>query len=144
MVHLHVERTILASPDRVFGWMAAPASLTAAPLVLRAVWAPASAKPGVGAVREVLTTGMWFREEITAYDPPRSFSYRIIRSFPAFNHDGGTLTFTPVPGGTHIDWVSTYTHPVRSGGKALEALTSRLLPWSFTAMLAGCARELEH
>lgn len=81
-MRLHVERTILASPERVFAWMAAPASLTAAPMVLRAAWTPASPAPGVGAVREVLTTGTWFREEITAYDPPHSFSYRIIPSFP--------------------------------------------------------------
>ena len=27
-----------------------------------------------------------------------------MRSFPAFDHDGGTLTFTPTGGGTHVDW----------------------------------------
>lgn len=142
-MRLHVERTILASPERVFAWMAAPASLTAAPMVLRAAWTPASPAPGVGAVREVLTTGTWFREEITAYDPPHSFSYRIIRSFPTFDHQGGTLTFTPVAGGTHVDWVTSYTHPLRAGGKVLEAITSRLLPRSFNAILAGCARDVE-
>lgn len=143
MVHLHVERTIAAPPDRVFARLADPASLTAAPLVLRSVWTSAAPVAGVGAVREVITTGMWFREEITAYDPPKSFSYRIIRSFPAFDHIGGTLTFTPSGAGTHVDWVTTYTHPNRAGGKALEALTSRLLPWSFNAILAGCAKDLE-
>jgi hypothetical protein len=37
---------------------------------------------------------VWFREEITVYDPPRSHSYLILRSFPQFNHEGGTWTFT--------------------------------------------------
>jgi uncharacterized protein YndB with AHSA1/START domain len=31
MVKIHVERTIGASPERVFSWLADPANLTAAP-----------------------------------------------------------------------------------------------------------------
>jgi uncharacterized protein YndB with AHSA1/START domain len=143
MVQLHVERTIAAPPERVFDWLADPANLTAAPLAVRAGYANGSSGPGVGAVREVTGVGAWFREEITAYDAPRSYSYRIVRSFPAFDHVGGTLTFTPSGDGTHVDWVSTYTHPARAGGKLTEAVTSRLLRSSFLATLAGCAKALE-
>ena len=143
MVTLHVERTIAAPPEQVFAWLADPANLIVAPLVLRAGWAKNSAAPGVGAVRAVIGTGMWFREEITAYDPPRSYSYRIFQSVPAFNHDGGTMTFTPSGTGTHVDWTRSYIHPIHAGGKAMEALTSRLLPWNFHAILAGCAEALE-
>jgi hypothetical protein len=46
MVQLHVERTIAASPERVFGWLADPAHL-ASPLVLKAGWAKDSSGPGV-------------------------------------------------------------------------------------------------
>jgi uncharacterized protein YndB with AHSA1/START domain len=143
MVKLHVERTIAASPGRVFDWLADPANLTAAPLALRAGFAKGSSGPGVGALRELTGLGMWFREEITAYDAPRSYSYRIIRSFPAFDHEGGTLTFSPSGDGTHVDWVTTYTHPAPAGGKAMEAVSSRLLRSSFQAILAGCAKALE-
>jgi uncharacterized protein YndB with AHSA1/START domain len=143
MVKLHVERTIGASPERVFDWLADPANLTTAPLALRAGFAKDSSGPGVGAVRQVTGFGMWFREEITAYDAPRSYSYRIVRSFPAFDHEGGTLTFSPSGDGTHVDWVTTYTHPARAGGKAMEAVSSRLLRSSFLALLAGCAKALE-
>lgn len=143
MVTLHVERTIAASPDRVFDWLADPASLKAAPLVLSAKYAKGSSGPGAGAVREVSGAGLWFREEYTAYDAPRSYSYLILRSFPAFNHEGGTLTFTPTSGGTHVDWVTAFTHPAWMGGKAFEAVSLRLLRWSFLAVLAGCADALE-
>lgn len=143
MVELHVERTIAAPPDKVFDWLAAPGSLTAAPMVLRAKWAAGTTAPSVGALREVVAAGTWFREEITAYDAPRSYSYLIVKSIPAFDHDGGTLTFTPAGSGTHVDWVSSYTHPLRAGGRAMAALTSRLLPMSFNAVLAGCAKALE-
>ena len=143
MVELHVERTIAASPERVFDWLADPAGLRAAPLVLRAGWAKGSSGPAVGALREVIGAGTWFREEITAYDRPRSYSYLIVRSIPPFNHEGGTLTFTPSGDGTHVDWVTTYTHPAYVGGRPMEAVTRRLLRSSFLAVLAGCAKALE-
>ena len=143
MVELHVERTIAASPERVFDWLADPAGLRAAPLVLRAGWAKGSSGPAVGALREVIGAGTWFREEITAYDRPRSYSYLIVRSIPPFNHEGGTLMFTPSGDGTHVDWVTTYTHPAYVGGRPMEAVTRRLLRSSFLAVLAGCAKALE-
>src|ERR1700712_4989503 len=110
MVNLHIERTIAAPRPRVFDWLASPASLTSAPLVLKADWMKGSSAPGAGAIREVWGTGMWFREEITAYDAPNSYSYLIIRSVPVFDHDGGTLTFTAAGDGTHVDWGSDSTH----------------------------------
>jgi hypothetical protein len=97
----------------------------------------------VGALREVTGFGTWLREEITAYDAPRSYSYRIVGSFPAFDHVGGTLTFTPSGDGTHVGWVTTHTVPARAGGKVMEAVSSRLLRSSFLATLAGCAKALE-
>ena len=143
MVQVHVERTIAASPERVFDWLADPANLTAAPLLLKAGWAKGSSGPGVGALREVTGVGMRFREEITAYDAPQSYSYLILRSFPPSDHEGGTLTFTPSGDGTHVDWVATGTIPARAGGKVTEAVSSRLLRSSFLATLAGCAKALE-
>jgi len=142
MVQLHVERTIAAPPERVFDWLADPASLKSAPLVLRSDWAKGST-PGAGALREVTGVGMWFREEITAYDAPRSYSYLIVKSFPPFDHDGGTLTFTPTGDGTHVDWDTTYRHPARAGGKVLETVDAPLLRMSFNAVLKGCAKALE-
>ncbi len=143
MVRLHVERTIAAPPERVFDRLADPASLTAAPAVLKASWTKGFSAPGVGAIRNVIGAGTWFREEITAYDPPRSYSYLILRSFPPFDHDGGTLTFTPSGEGTHVDWVTTYTVPARVGGKVVERIGSRLLRSTFLAIIAGCAKALE-
>jgi len=143
MVQVHVERTIAASPERVFDWLADPASLTAAPLIVRAGWAKGSSGPGVGALREVRGVGMRFREKITAYDPPRSYSYLIVHSFPASKHEGGTLTFTPSGDGTRVDWVTTYTVPVRGGGKVMEVVSPPLFRSNFRAILAGCAKALE-
>jgi uncharacterized protein YndB with AHSA1/START domain len=143
MVEIHLERTIAAPVDQVFDWLADPANLAAAPLALKAGYAKDSSGPGVGAVRKVVGLGTWFREEITAYDRPHSYSYLIVRSFPPFNHEGGTLTFTASGDGTHVDWLSNYTHPARAGGKVMEAISYRLLRSSFLAILNGCAKALE-
>ena len=147
MVEIHLERTIAAPVEKVFGWLADPSNLAAAPLALKAGYAKDSPGHGAGAVREVVGVGTWFREEITAYDRPRSYTYLIVRSFPPFNHEGGTLTFTALDGGsgdgTHVDWLSNYTHPARAGGKLLEAVSYRLLRSSFLAILDACAKALE-
>jgi uncharacterized protein YndB with AHSA1/START domain len=143
MAQLHVERTIAASPERVFDWLAEPTNLAAAPLFLKAGWTKDSPGPGVGAVRNVTGLGMWFRERITAYDAPRSYSYFVVRSFPAVEHEGGTLTFTPTDDGTHVEWATTYTVPARSGGRVTDTIASPLMRSSFRAILAGCAKALE-
>ncbi|KAA1250632.1 SRPBCC family protein [Mycobacterium simiae] len=143
MVEIHVARTIAAPIEQVFDLLADPNVLTAAPLVLRAGWAKDSSPPGAGAVREVIGIGIWFLEAITAFDRPGSYSYLIVRSFPPFNHHGGTLTFSVSGNSTHVDWLSSYTHPARAGGKVLESVTRPLLRSSFLAVLAGCAATLE-
>jgi Polyketide cyclase / dehydrase and lipid transport len=129
--------------EEVFDWLADPVHLAAAPLVLKAGYAKDSSGPGAGAIREVIGVGTWFREEITAYDRPRSYSYLIARSFPPFDHEGGTLTFTTSGAGTRVLWLSNYTHPVRAGGKLLEAVTYRLLRSSFRSILDDCAEALQ-
>jgi uncharacterized protein YndB with AHSA1/START domain len=143
VAEIRVERTIAAPQDRVFDWLADAANLTAAPLILRAVWANGTTGPGQGAVRNVIAAGMWLRERYTAYDAPRSYSYRIFRSIPAINHNGGTLTLSPAPDGTHVDWETAYTHPAWVGGRALEAVTGPAIRSGFVAILDGCAKALE-
>ncbi len=143
MVEIHVERTIAAPVEQVFDWLADPVNPAAAPLVLKAGYAKDSPGHGAGAVREVVGIGTWFREEITAYDRPGRYSYLIVRSFPPFNHEGGTLTFTGSGDGTHVDWLSNYTHPTLAGGKLLEVVSYRLLRSSFLAILDACANALE-
>ena len=70
MVQLHLERTIAAPPEKVFAWLADPANLAAAPLVLKAGPAKESSGPGAGAIREATAVGAWI----------------VRRSLPTTNH----------------------------------------------------------
>jgi uncharacterized protein YndB with AHSA1/START domain len=144
MVEIRMERMIAAPSADVFDWLADPKNLTAAPAAISAGLAKDSPHPAVGAQRWLVGIGMWIREVFTAYDPPNSYSYRIIRAFPAFRHEGGTLTFTPSGEGTHVHWRSVYSHPVYAGGKITEAISAPLLRSSFKAILDSCAEALEH
>jgi uncharacterized protein YndB with AHSA1/START domain len=143
MAQVHVERTVAASPERVFDWLHDPANLAVSPVHRDAVWAKGSSGPGVGAVREVTGFGFWVHEQITTYDAPQSCSYDVVRSFPASKHGGGTVTCTPSGDGTHVHWLSTYTVPARAGGKVTEVVFAPLLSLAFRAILAGCAKALE-
>ncbi len=94
-------------------------------------------------MRDAICVGLMLREQYTAFNPPRSYSYQILSAVPPMNHNGGTLMFTPVGDGTHVDWETSYTHPIWAGGKALELITGPLIRLSFESILAGCAKALE-
>ena len=143
MVEIHVKRTIAARIHEVFDWLVDPTNLTAAPLALRAGFVKNTSRADVGAQRWLIGLGMGFREEFTAYDPPYSYSYRITRAFPPFDHEGGTMTFTETAEGTHVDWRSVYSHPIYAGGPLTAAISAPLLRSSFRAILNCCAEALE-
>ena len=143
MVQIHEQRTIAASPERVFQWLLDPANLTVSPMFRKAVWSTDSPGPGVGATREQTGFGFWVHEQITVYDPPRSCSYVVVGSFPPAQQRGA-LTCTPSGDGTHVDWLSGYTLPARGGGRVVEVLTAPVIrALAFRAILTGCAKALE-
>ena len=143
MVEIHLERTIAAPVEQVFDWLADPANLAAAPLVLKAGYAKGSSEPGAGAVREVTGRGHLVPRRHHGLRAAAQLLYLIVRSFPPFNHDGGTLTFTRSGDRTHVDWLTNYTHPARAGGKLLEVVSRPVLRSSFLAILDACAKALE-
>jgi len=85
MVEIRVRRTIAAPVEQVFDWLADPVQFG---LPLRWLSRPVTrrAPPCLGG-RDAPSdrVGTWFREEITAYDRPRSYSYLIVRSGAPFH-----------------------------------------------------------
>ena len=144
MPHVTIARFIAAPPEEVFRWLNDSSNYTRSTLTLREkrTREGAEAPYGKGAVREVTGVGAWFREEITAYDEGRSFDYRIVKSFPAINHQGGRVVVDPRPGGCHVTWTSAGSHPKAWGGAALDKVTEPLLRLAFRQILDACEREL--
>ncbi len=139
-----VERTILAPPQVVFDWLSTVTNYTASPLVLAAkLLTPGHAAPyGEGARRAVTSALSWFEEEITGYDPPHSFDYRIRRSVPSIRHDHGRVEFYPHRDGTTVVWASTSAVTAPVLGAALTAAAAPLIARTFAGLLAAANRAL--
>jgi len=99
-----VERTISASRAEVFDWISNAHNYTRVPIVFHEHLAEkgATAPYGLGAVRVLFAAFGWFRERITAYDPPHSFDYHVYLSIPPARHENGHVTLEEVGDGTHV------------------------------------------
>ncbi len=127
MESITVERTVAAPIEQVFDWFATTTNYQRTIWVLRARLArPGRTAPyGVDAVRIHTWLIGWFRERITRYDAPFSFDYVVDRSFPPSRHEFGGMIFTEVPGGTHVEWKSTFELRIPLVGPALTRWIGR-------------------
>lgn len=140
-----VERIIAAPPEAVFDLVTDSDSLRFAALVLRVTRVKEGQSGGwsVGAVREVIGAGAWFREEITAVDRPHKFGYQILKAIPPITHFGGTIEVTPDPAGSRVVWRSTYDIPLLAGGKVTAVVAQRILELAFGQILDKSAEKLK-
>jgi uncharacterized protein YndB with AHSA1/START domain len=122
-----VERVVAAPVAEVFGWLSDASNYTRSRLVLRQRLAQAGedAPYGLGAIRELTWAFGWFRERITAYDPPHEFHYLVERGLPPVHHEDGRMTFTEVPGGTHVNWTTTVQMRMPVAAAAVTRLLGR-------------------
>ena len=97
---------------------------------------------GLGAVRRIETPGVWFEEEIVAYERPRRFDYRITASKLPLEHQGGSLRFESIGGGTLVTWTSTLRVKVPVVGGLLTRLVAPRLGKAFGSMLKETERRL--
>lgn len=147
METITIERTIAAPIADVFDWVTNSHNYTRLWLVLHEqLRTPGVDAPyGLGAVRVVFCAGACFWERITAYDAPHSFDYHIDRSFPPLIHEGGRVTFTETPEGTHVLWVTTgqVRFPIPAVATFLtRAVLRPVLIYAFGRILDIAAREL--
>ncbi|MFI9507380.1 SRPBCC family protein [Nocardia sp. NPDC052566] len=145
MQTITVERTIAAPIDQVFDWCAVTTNYERSRWILRCTLAqPGEGAPyGVGAIRLHTWLIGRFDERVTRYDAPHSFDYVVDRSFPPARHEGGTMTFTEVPGGTKVVWSTTVEMAVPFGADLATRLLSRpMVSHVFGRILAACARDL--
>ncbi|MDF3289882.1 SRPBCC family protein [Streptomyces silvisoli] len=132
-----VRRVIAAPMADVFDWCATTTNYTRTPSVLRARLArPGVGAPyGVGAVRVHTWTIGWFRERITAYNPPHEFDYVVDRSFPPARHELGRMTFTEVAGGTLVVWTTTCQVRLPFGAAITRVLAQPVIAHVFGKIL---------
>jgi uncharacterized protein YndB with AHSA1/START domain len=98
---------------------------------------------GLGAKREVRAPLVRFVEEVTAWEPPRSYSYLIRESSPSIVHHGGEIALTSRDGATDIDWQTRFEVPIPVIGSALEPAFKFILIRSFNTLLRQAKKRLE-
>lgn len=74
---------------------------------------------GVGAIRKVGRAPVASREEITAFDPPRSLSYKLLTGLPLQDYEAA-VTIEPVADGSLLTWAGSFVpvNGVQSAGGA--------------------------
>lgn len=81
---------------------------------------------GLGALREVRNGMLCFEEEITAFEPPHAYEYRILSLRGPFNlklpfqHKHGRLELSKSGGKTHAAWTSRFHFSVPLVGRWIE------------------------
>lgn len=94
---------------------------------------------GVGAIRALHSVGPPLREEITIYERPTAFEYRILSGAPLRDH-AGHVTLERIAGGTLITYrIDATPAPPVVGHAFLTALRTAAVP----ALLRGVKREAE-
>ena len=118
MQTVSVRRTVAVPIGDVFDWIADGRNWAKVPGMLYSRVQPADGPEpfGVGSTREFLSTGSKVREVVTAFERPRLISYQTLSTIPPAYHDGGTITFREVTGGTEIAWSTTFQ--LKSGENA--------------------------
>ncbi|MEW6555457.1 MAG: SRPBCC family protein [Actinomycetota bacterium] len=82
---------------------------------------------GVGAVLEIKAMGATIVWEVSVFEPPHRFEYRIT-GFPlSFQHDIGAVELTSDGEYTDIHWLSRFAVPVPLAGRVIESVIHRVI-----------------
>ncbi len=94
---------------------------------------------GVGAIRKLIAAGPPIREEVTVYESPSRFAYKMLSGAPVKDHVG-TVTLTPKNGGTHMRYQieTTPTIPVVGGVTVVPVMRVMI-----NRLMVGVAKESE-
>ena len=97
---------------------------------------------GLGAVRYIDAGIMQFEEEVTVYDRPRRFDYLITKCSAPLEHEGGSLRFEAIGGGTLVTWTSTMRMKVPLLGGLLTRILAAKIGQAFGSMLKQTEQRL--
>ena len=116
---VNVRRAVAAPTDEVFDWVVDGRNWAKVPGIIYArVRTVDGPEPfGVGSIREFLSSGSKVTEVVTGFERPNFMSYKALSTIPPSHHDGGSMTFREIPGGTEVVCSSSFeaTTPMLAG-----------------------------
>jgi uncharacterized protein YndB with AHSA1/START domain len=139
-----VTHTIQAPPENVFDILADHANYKLFPGISdsKLLTPGKRERNGIGAVRQVDVGLAKFVEVITRYKRPTRLDYRIVRSFPPVEHEGGSIKLEAVAGGTLVTWTSTIRLRLPLVGGLLTPLLTAQLSKGFLHTLKAVEKRI--
>lgn len=136
-----LRRTIAAPIGEVFDWVTDGSNWASVPGMFYSRVQPAvGPEPyGVGSIREFASAASKVTEVVTGFDRPHYMSYKGVSTVPRIEHEGGSISFQEVPGGTEVFWTTTFRVITPIFGGLLTRLYAHLLPMG----MAGVTRTAE-
>ena len=136
-----MRRSIAVPIDEVFDWIVDGTNWASVPGMFysRVQTADGPEPNGVGSVRQFASWGSKVTEVVTAFERPRLMSYQALSTVPPGQHDGGSITFQEIPGGTEIFWTTTF----RMNAPVLADFLSRLFAPLVRMGMVGVTRAAE-
>lgn len=105
-MELLIESTVRAPPETVFDVYTDHRRYAALIGPVRSVELEREGEPapnGVGAIRRLRLPAVTIREQVTAFERPGSYSYRMLSGAP-FDEYASTVTFTSCTAGTRVSY----------------------------------------
>lgn len=145
MQEIHIQVHIAAPIERVFDAVSDHESFVRSTdgTTTKVVRSGTPDRNGLGCLREVRARfGVYFIEEITAWERPGAFEYMIRETSLPLRHFGGRLTFASEGDGTNVDWTTRFEIMVPILGRLLEVPAKGLLVKAFTGLLLASKQRL--
>jgi uncharacterized protein YndB with AHSA1/START domain len=92
---------------------------------------------GVGAIRRLGAPPMLAREQVVAFDPPRSMSYTILSGMPVQGYRADVVLEPTSDGGTDIRWTGGFD----AAPFGLSGVLRRVLATAISQLADGAMRE---
>jgi len=145
METINIKRTIPAPIDQVFELLSNHAGYSDFPGVKEAklLQEGRSEPNGLGAIRRIGLGAVWFEEDITAFERPTRMDYRIKRSRPPIDHEGGSIQLRETDAGTEVTWTSTFRVKIPLLGRFLTPGAARMGEKAFGGMLKAVDKKLQ-
>lgn len=151
MHHVHAKIVIRADQQTVFQAISNHEKFLNSPeLKCQLIQEGSDSINGCGAIREVTLSWGTFQEEVTVFQAPNYFEYKI-RSFfnvqgesGSFRHDRGWLNFSSEQAETRVDWHTRFEIPSPMGQSIIEYLAGWRTQRMFMKLLQQAKDQLEN
>ncbi len=98
---------------------------------------------GVGTVRSMGGGGVHFEEEITVFEPPRAYEYRIRKGTIPVTHNGGRVEVVQDGAVCNVSWTTDITLPIPVIGNVLAYVLLPGIKISLKQLLAFSKTQAE-